>query len=143
MKVHALTIWSAADCNSTLSLHTTQHGAKIHLAAFVREMWDEGLMDYELSKSDANNIADFFIAMEEDFQYEIQEKTVLGPEVAEVLPLGPDEVLLSPAEVQATIFALRSTKNRADSMRLSANLLKLGIESTSGLFRRVIEKLEE
>ena len=110
MKVHTLTIHDYADRGGHTSLHTTRMGAFQDLVEWVRGVWDPEIMDRGMDSFESNGdmVGHFFDFMEDDYGYNMAEKDILGPEVAEEGPLGPDEITLYPLEVEATIYALEN-----------------------------------
>ncbi len=116
MKVAILTIWKSEDASSTISLHTTPQGAFRDLVCWVEDMWYTAFMGQDIGsfQHDNDRVDYFFDVRGKAYQYEIKEKEVYGPAVAEepgeMPKLGPDEVLLNPREVKATIYALEHAR---------------------------------
>lgn len=143
MRIYILNIWNALDLGAMTSYHTTELGANQQLAAFVCEKWDlESMRGSSPSGNIDRDIEDFFYVMAEGYSFALEEKIVQGPEVAEEEPLGPDEVLLGPPELTATVSALTDARHSYRSTEMVANLLKLDMEATKELFEQVIEKLK-
>ena len=123
MNVVALTIWNP-DAEATTSLHTTQHGAFDALVSWVEEAWDPEEVGCSINDESFPDNADmvdhFFDIMAQDYQYDMAEQPVLGPEVAKQPELGPDEVLLTPSEVIACTQALytASADTVGDQMKI-------------------------
>ena len=108
MEVCALTIHYYDDGTSIFGLHTTRAGAKQELAEWVYERWDEDTMENRTTGNPDTDIDYFFEFWCDSYGYEIEERMVHGPEVAEEVPLGPDEVVLTPEEVAVVIGSLQN-----------------------------------
>ncbi len=108
MTVTTLTIRDIVNASSTSSLHTTNKGAYQELVNWVEGMWDDAGMGRDIStfQSNVDRVAYFFHIRKEDYQYDMERKEIYGPTVAEERPPDPNEVLLDPEEVQATILAI-------------------------------------
>jgi hypothetical protein len=122
MKVFTSTI-RRPGAEATRSLHTTREGAYQAVVCFVEDYWDPEIIDHDIEEFGCNEdmVDYFFDSLEDDYQYEIAEEEVHGPEVAEEAPLGLDEVILSPQEVAACIVGLKSTKPETMAERLGLN----------------------
>ncbi len=105
MKVTVLTVWNSDTANSTIAYHTTPQGAFQELANWVEGRWDQERLgrsiDDDSFDNDDDRVVYFFDTLGEDYQYDIEEKNVYGPTVAD-----PDEVHLNPEEIRATILAI-------------------------------------
>jgi len=139
MKVIALTIWNP-DAAATITLHTTQAGAREALTEWVQTMWTAGAVGCDINgfPTTGDMVAHFFEAMAEDYQYDLSYKHVHGSPAPGQPELGPDEVFFYPKEIQATIYALENTR-----FAEMAHAIGSGPGTCHQLAKKIIEKLKD
>lgn len=142
MKVHTLTIWNNADGQGLTSLHTTEQGAKQRLANFAYRHWNHERLVAPSGDLD-EDIISFFDEMDDQYYYDLEEKTVYGPEVAEEELPAPDEIVLDPSEVMATILTLEYTKDSLHHLATLADTLGIPRQTAKVLVRDVVAKLQK
>ena len=144
MNAHVLSIWSSHDADRTYSLYASRAGAEEALGLWVGENWDSEMLDAHYDDFDTHSdaVAFFFDTLEDDYTYSIQEECIHGTYADENHPalgpaLGPDEVLLGPQEVKATIHALYIANLEEMSEHIGLNA-----PQSAGLLVSIARKLE-